>query len=176
MSNHSILINKYMKIHEIEIGRFFDFRLMNLDESKKSRELRRARERSAGKQPPKKEHLDPAGNPIPRTPELKIIDNQFPSGWKVYKTSAFRTGFTRYRTDPEVMVPLLKLMNEAGKGIPMLQLPPEFNTHVLSRNFKGFSTSHLKGRRIVLIWKYDISTKIVELQCLGTHSDCRTAR
>lgn len=106
--------------------------------------------------------------------EASYVDQH---GWTHNETTSFRRGFKKYKRDKRAMSAYEDLMDfvRSQKDQPQIsEYPPELYVHPLAvdkRFGSGAMSAHLKGQKIVLVFKVDYKSKTIEKLGIGTHQD-----
>ncbi len=81
-------------------------------------------------------------------------------------SSKYKKDYKRIRNNPKKVRALYEILKMLENEIP---IPPEYNTHMLIGDYKGYMECHIEGD-FLLIW-FDPSTDQIDLVRLGSHSE-----
>ena len=87
--------------------------------------------------------------------------------YKIKTSNKFEKDFVkclRLNLDANALAEVLEILEVSGK------LPRKYKSHILSGNFSGYHECHIKPD-LLLIWRQNDRSKIIELARTGTHSD-----
>jgi mRNA interferase YafQ len=85
---------------------------------------------------------------------------------KIVATGKFKKDFKRYRNMPSKVEKIYAVLDILKEGI---ELPKEYNTHMLIGDYKGCMECHIESD-LLLIWM-DKEENIIKLIRLGSHSE-----
>lgn len=85
---------------------------------------------------------------------------------KLKPTTKFKKDYKRFRNKPGKLAKLFEILKRLENEIP---IPPEFNPHMLTGDYKGHMECHIEGD-FLLIW-FDPDSDEIDLVRLGSHSE-----
>lgn len=81
-------------------------------------------------------------------------------------TTKYKKDYKKFRNNPKKLEKLFDILKKLENEIP---IPPEFNPHMLTGNYKGHMECHIEDD-FLLIW-FDPDTDEISLVRLGSHSE-----
>ena len=85
---------------------------------------------------------------------------------KLHPTTQYKNDYKRFRNNPKKLQKLMAILKLLEAE---LEIPEEFNPHMLVDNYAGYMECHIEGG-FLLIW-FDRDANTIDLVRLGSHSE-----